>query len=151
LVSINSFPLRDTQYAGKEEREHMRSEKVVVLCPQETISLELGSIQSFREALGDGPLGYWAEDAVEEMVVSLASVEAAWATNEFRRLRIGVQKVIVLAERTGLADVAHVARTLQQVLKEGRDANAIAAITARLARVGEASLAALLEISYRQV
>lgn len=129
----------------------MHTDKVVVLCPQEAISLDIGPIQGFREALGDGPLGFWAEDAVEEMVVCLASVEAAWAANEFRRLRIGVHKVIGLAERTGLSDVAGVARELRSLLKEGVDATAIAAVTARLVRVGETSLAALLEISYGQV
>lgn len=128
----------------------MQSENVVVLCPQEVITLEVGPVQSFREALGDEPIGFWAEDAVEEMVVSLASVEAAWSAGEFRRLGIGVQKIIGLAERTGLQNVAEVARVLAGLLKE-EDATAIAAVTARLVRVGETSLATLLEIGYRHV
>lgn len=128
----------------------MHTDNVVVLCPTEVITLDVNPIQGFREALGDGPLGFWAEDAVEEMVVCLASIEAAWAANEFRRLSIGVHKVIGLAERTGLKDVATIARTLDPLLKEG-NATAIAAVTARLVRVGETSLATLLEISYRQV
>lgn len=128
----------------------MHSENVVVLRPQEVITLDVGPVQKFRDALGDEPLGFWAEDAVEEMVVCLASVEAAWAAGEFRRLSIGVHKVIGLAERTGLQDVANIARVLTELLKEG-DATSIAAVTARLTRVGEASLATLLEIEYRHV
>lgn len=128
----------------------MHSENVIVLCPQEVITLEVDPVESFRDALGDEPLGFWAEDAVEEMVVCLASVEAAWAAGEFRRLSIGVQKAIGLAERTGLQDVASVARVLSDLLK-GEDVTAIAAVTARLVRVGEASLASLLEIGYRHV
>ncbi|MEO9823395.1 MAG: hypothetical protein ABJF50_03135 [Paracoccaceae bacterium] len=128
----------------------MQSEDVIVLCPQEVITLDVGPVQSFREALGDEPLGFWAEDAVEEMVVSLASVEAAWAAGEFRRLCIGVHKVIGLADRTGLQDVAKVARVLADLLK-GSDPTAIAAVTARLVRVGETSLATLLEIGHRHV
>ena len=128
----------------------MQSENVIVLCPQEVITLDVGPVQSFRDALGDEPLGFWAEDAVEEMVVCLASVEAAWSAGEFRRLSIGVHKVIGLAERTGLQDVANVARVLVDLMK-GSDPIAIAAVTARLVRVGEASLATLLEIGYRHV
>ena len=128
----------------------MKTENVIVLCPQEVITLDVCPVQSFRDALGDEPLGFWAEDAVEEMVVCLASVEAAWAAGEFRRLNIGVHKVVGLAERTGLKDVASVARVLADLLKDN-DAPAIAAVTARLVRVGEASLVTLLEIGYRHV
>ena len=128
----------------------MQTDNIVVLCPQEVITLDVGPVQGFRDALGEEPLGFWAEDAVEEMVVCLASVESAWAAGEFRRLSIGVHKVIGLAERTGLADVASVARVLADLLKED-DATAIAAVTARLVRVGETSLATLLEIGYRHV
>ena len=128
----------------------MRAENVIVLCPQEVVTLDVGPVQSFRDALGDEPLGFWAEDAVEEMVVCLASVEAAWSAGEFRRLSIGVHKVIGLAERTGLQDVAAVARVLADLLKSD-NTTAIAAVTARLVRVGETSLATLLEIGYRHV
>jgi hypothetical protein len=128
----------------------MQTENIVFLCPQEVITLDVGPVQRFRDVLGEEPLGFWAEDAVEEMVVCLASVEAAWAAGEFRRLSIGVHKVIGLAERTGLEDVACVGRVLASLLKEG-DATAIAAVTARMVRVGEASLATLLEIGYRHV
>ncbi len=128
----------------------MHSENVIVLCPQEVITLDVDPVESFRDALGDEPLGFWAEDAVEEMVVCLASIEAAWAAGEFRRLSIGVQKAIGLAERTGLHDVASVARVLSDLLKS-EDTTAIAAVTARLVRVGETSLATLLEIGYRHV
>ena len=128
----------------------MRAENVIVLCPQEVVTLDVGPVQSFRDALGDEPLGFWAEDAVEEMVGCLASVEAAWSAGEFRRLSIGVHKVIGLAERTGLQDVAAVARVLADLLKSD-NTTAIAAVTARLVRVGETSLATLLEIGYRHV
>lgn len=128
----------------------MYAKNVIVLCPQEVITLDVGPVDNVRDAWGHEPLGFWAEDAVEEMVVCLASVEAAWAAGEFTRLSIGVQKVIGLAERTGLPDVASVARSLSEVLK-GDDATAIAAVTARLVRVGEHSLATLLEIGYRHV
>lgn len=128
----------------------MHSENVVVLCPQEVITLDVGPVQNFREALGDEPTGFWSEDAVEEMVVCLASIEAAWSAGEFRRLTVGVHKAIGLAERTGLQDVATIARVLSGLLK-GNDPIALAAVTARLVRVGEASLATLLEIGYRHV
>lgn len=128
----------------------MHTDNVVVLCPFETVTLDMAPIQGFRDALGDGPIGLWAEDAIEDMVVCLASIEAAWSAGEFRRVNIGVNKVIGLSERTGLQDITAVARQLKTLLN-GTDAVAIAAVTARLVRVGETSLATLLEIGCRQV
>jgi len=92
----------------------------------------------------------FAEDAIEEMVVCLAAIEASWSSGEFARLKTALGSAKDLAERTGLIDVAHVAEEAQGLIG-GRDDVALAAVVARLVRVGETSLATLLEISYRQI
>ena len=83
-------------------------------------------------------------------MVCLAGIEAAWAAGEFQRLQTTLTKIADLADRTGLTGVAQVA-VQAEALVDGRDEVALAAVVARLVRVGEASLATLLEFSYRQV
>ncbi len=97
-----------------------------------------------------GGLAPFAEDAVEEMVVCLAGIEAAWGSAEFLRLSATLVTIVALAERTGLKDVAFVAEQAREIVG-GKDEVALAAVIARLVRVGEASLATLLEFSYRQI
>ncbi len=123
----------------------MNFDKVVALCPREIVSLEPVTNE------GSDEVGLrFAEDAIEEMVVCLAAIEAAWSAGEFARLRSALTSAIVLAERTGLPDVAYVASEAEGLLG-GFDEVALAAVVARLVRVGETSLATLLEISYRQI
>jgi hypothetical protein len=124
----------------------MNLKNVVMLCPREAVSLEpLSAAQAAPDAAFT-----LAEDAVEEMVVCLAAVEASWAAGEFGRLHGLIRTLSEQAERTGLPDVVHVAGEAEALLG-GRDQVALAAVIARLIRVGETSLATLLEISYLQI
>ena len=126
----------------------MDSNKIVVLCPREAINI-VGPALCHAQVTSD--LGSQAaEDAVEDMVVCLAAIEAAWAAGEFKRLSGTLRSIGKLAARTGLPDVAEVAATALGLV-EGQDDVALAAVVARLVRNGEASLATLLEISYRQI
>ena len=124
----------------------MLSDKIIVLCPHEAISLEPLPVEP-ETRLSGAP---YAEDAVEEMVVCLAGIEAAWAAGEFLRLKNTLASLVVLANKTGLKDLVFVVREAEGLV-EGRDEVALAAVVARLVRVGEASLATLLEISYHQI
>ncbi|MEO1537858.1 MAG: hypothetical protein AAFR73_09015 [Pseudomonadota bacterium] len=124
----------------------MNFEKVVALCPQEVIALEpLPMIGSETEHVVS-----LAEDAVEELVVCLAAVEASWASGEFNRLGGLLVSLMEQANRAGFPQVVQVAKEVDGLLT-GRDEVALAAVIARLIRVGETSLATLLEISYLQV
>ncbi len=124
----------------------MNFENVQVLCPAEAVSLEPLSVNRF----GSESALYLAEDAVEEMVVCLASIEASWASGEFGRLPGLLNGLTDQAKRAGLPDVVHVAGDVTGLL-ERCDEIALAAVIARLIRVGETSLATLLEISYLQI
>lgn len=126
------------------------SEKVIILCPTEVISIDPPAACQPSEVDFTGGFAPFAEDAVEEMVVCLAGIEAAWGSAEFRRLNGTLVTIISLAERTGLKDVAFVAEQAREIV-DGKDEVALAAVIARLVRVGEASLATLLEFSYRQI
>lgn len=123
----------------------MNLENVVVLCPRETVSLEpLIGTDAPDLALS------LAEDAVEEMVVCLAAVEASWAAGEFSRMGGLLASLCDQAQRVGLPDVVHVAGEAESLLQRC-DEVALAAVIARLIRVGETSLATLLEISYLKI
>ncbi|MEO0915775.1 MAG: hypothetical protein AAFY31_02160 [Pseudomonadota bacterium] len=124
----------------------MELNNVVVLCPQESVSLEPLSVlhDASAQALS------LAEDAVEEMVVCLAAVEASWAAGEFGRMNGLLKALVERATQAGLPDVVHVAREAEKLLG-ANDEVALAAVVARLIRVGETSLATLLEISYLQI
>ncbi|MEM6384670.1 MAG: hypothetical protein AAF718_00400 [Pseudomonadota bacterium] len=124
----------------------MNFENVTVLCPHENVSLEPLSSAFDRS---DAAFSL-AEDAVEEMVVCLAAVEASWAAGEFGRMNGLLKSLVVQAKRAGLPDVVHVATDVENLLSLGDDV-ALAAVVARLIRVGETSLATLLEISYLQI
>ncbi len=126
----------------------MEFNNIVALCPREAITIEAPAFICEHD---DTRLANPAtEDAVEEMVVYLAGIETAWAAGEFKRLRSAVRNVEKLAEKTGLPDVAEVARVVAGLI-DSKDDVALAAVVARLVRIGEVSLATLLEISYRQI
>ena len=122
----------------------MDTHKLVMLCPREVVSLD-------ASRLGDreSTVFAFAEDAVEEMVVCLAGIESAWSAGEFGRLRGLLGATISLAEKAGLPDVARVAIHAED-LSGRKDEVALAAVISRLVRVGELSLAQLLDIAYRQ-
>ena len=122
------------------------TKNIIIFCPRETVAVEPAV---FVDPVYGGPLPF-AEDAVEDMVVALASVEAAWADGDFERMESAVVTIGELAERTGLPDVASVAHVAEALIG-GFDSVALAAVVARLIRVGETSLATLLDISYRQL
>ncbi|MEM7752162.1 MAG: hypothetical protein AAF230_02045 [Pseudomonadota bacterium] len=123
----------------------MNLENVVVLCPRETVSLEPLQASDASELAFS-----LAEDAVEEMVVCLAAVEASWAAGEFGRMGGLLTSLSDQARRAGLPDVVNVAREAEGLLQRC-DEVALAAVIARLIRVGETSLATLLEISYLKI
>ena len=126
------------------------SENVIVLCPSEVISIEPQSLQPQNETGLPDLFSPFAEDAVEEMVVFLAGIEAAWASGEFKRLSTTLINLEAQAARAGLSDVAYVAGEAAGLVGSNDDV-ALAAVVSRLVRVGEASLATLLEIAYRQI
>ena len=81
---------------------------------------------------------------------NIVSIEASWTSGEFGRLASSLKSVQALASKAGLPDVVSVAGQASELLN-GYDEVALAAVVARLIRVGECSLATLLEISYRQI
>jgi hypothetical protein len=87
---------------------------------------------------------------LEEIAERLTMAEAAWQAGEIQRLAKIARSVVGLAEQVGLATVAHVAGMVAEATTV-HDDHALAALVARLVRVGEGSLAALWDISHLRI
>ena len=90
------------------------------------------------------------DEFFEDFVVCLSSLESAWAAGEFGRLESQAGKLASLSEDLGLDHCARLARQVIK-LKAARDDVALAAVVARTVRVGEASLASVLEFAYLRI
>ena len=128
----------------------MSLEDVVFLHPVEAVALDAGALQSLE--LGSMAVAQCsaADDLFEDFIVCLSSVEAAWASGEFDRLASQATMLAVLSDNLGLEQSARVARGLAGVVGTS-DEVALAAVVARAVRLGEASLASVLEIAYRRI
>jgi hypothetical protein len=128
----------------------MLNEDVVFLHPLEPVSLDAAVFQSLVPAWASpGGLSV-ADDLFEDFVVCLSSLETAWAVGEFGRLESQASKLASLSEDLGLEKCARLARQVIE-LKAAREDVALAAVVARVVRVGEASLASVLEFAYLRI
>ena len=128
----------------------MSLKDVVFLHPLESISLDIAAFQSIVPAWGSLGGASKADEFFEDFVVCLSSLESAWAAGEFGRLESQAGKLASLSEDLGLDHCARLARQVIE-LKAARDDVALAAVVARTVRVGEASLASVLEFAYLRI
>ncbi len=128
----------------------MSPEGVVFLNPVELVTLDASAMTTLGLFCSAANVGFAADDLVEDFVVCLSSVEAAWATGEFERLVRQSELLVGLSEALGLVQCASIARQLN-ALVHARDDVALASVTARVVRVGEASLASVFDFAYHRV
>lgn len=128
----------------------MSFKDVVFLHPLESVSLDAAACQSIVPAWGSPGGLSMADEFFEDFVVCLSSLESAWAAGEFGRLESQARKLASLSEDLGLEKCASLARQVIE-LKAARDDVALAAVVARTVRVGEASLASVLEFAYLRI
>lgn len=128
----------------------MSLEGVVFLHPVEAVVIDSASLNAFGAFCQPGAKSFAADDLVEDFVVCLSSVESAWEAGEFDRLACQARMLVEISDSLGLDQSALIAGHLLE-LCGGRDDVALAAVTARVVRVGEASLASVLEHAYRRI
>lgn len=126
----------------------MPGEKVSYLCPKETVDLNGAVARTYNAKADAAPR--WADDAIEDMIVSLSTLEAAWRSGEFSRLGRLADTLMELSFELGLTMVARIAGETAR-LASGGDDIALAAVVARLVRVGESSLAAMIGSDYQHI
>ena len=128
----------------------MALEDVVFLHPVETVCLDAVAFQTMGLTPGSASLVSAADDLFENFVVCLSSVEAAWASGEFDRLASQAATLADLSDRLCLTQTAEIARQLVGLVCLNDDV-ALAAVVARAVRVGEVSLASILDFAYRRI
>ena len=128
----------------------MSLEDVTFLQPVEQISVDPAVIQSMPGLMAGGSLLTQTDDLFEDFIVCLSAIDSAWGAGEFDRLLSQSEMLVVLSETLGLGQCAKVAGHVRALLP-GTDEVALAAVVARVLRVGEISLASVLEYAYRRI
>lgn len=128
----------------------MSLQDIILLHPNEPVSFDADVFQTVALDSSSANVFAMTDDIFENFVICLSAIETAWSSGEFRRLLVNVEKLIGMSESLGLSQSARVARQLADLV-HGRDEVALAAVVARMIRVGEASLASALEYAYRRI
>jgi len=112
---------------------------VTVLAQNETVRLDADRLEDLYTQLGDVS----AEDvvcrAMEELAVRLAQTERLYREHRHEEMRKSARSLVAIAEQIGMTMLARVASTVTQCIDDG-DPIALAAVLARLLRIGERSL-----------
>lgn len=122
---------------------------VVHFSPVEIIFVDAEHLVGLARDRGVPRAEFIAFAALEEIVERLTSVETAWRASEFQRLAKVARSVVGMSEQMGLQTVVQVATMVADVA-ETRDHAALAALVARLVRVGECSLDAFGDLAHLQ-
>ncbi|SMX23220.1 hypothetical protein [Boseongicola aestuarii] len=124
-------------------------DNIVYARPVEMIFVDAGHLVDLARDKGVPRAEFIAFAALEEIVERLTAVEAAWRAGEFQRLAKVARSVVGMSEQLGMQTVALVAARVAAVAGTS-DQAALAALVARLVRVGEGSLAAFGDLALLQ-
>lgn len=105
----------------------------------EEVVLDSTRMAALGRALGDDAARRVADRAVEEVAEGVCAVGAAWRAGEFARMGKAARGLVEVAERIGMTGVSEVALDVARTLG-ARDEAALAAVVARLDRMGTGSL-----------
>ena len=113
-----------------------------MLATEEPARLDAGRLQDLYVQLGQAA----AEDvicrAMEELAVRMAQLERLYRKNKFDEMRKNARCLVAIAEQVGMGPLATVARDVTNCIDTCDDV-ALAAVLARLLRLGERSLMAV--------
>ena len=119
--------------------------KIAFLRPTESVDLDRGRLDSLCRCIGPSATGEIACRAMEELAVRQSSISAALCDKDLPTVARLARSMVGIADQLGLVTLAktseHLARTART-----KDDNAIAALGARLCRVGDQSLVAIWDL-----
>ncbi|MDJ0825902.1 MAG: hypothetical protein QNJ16_10405 [Rhodobacter sp.] len=119
--------------------------QVARLCHDEVVRLNADSLEAIYEEIGQDRGEVAISRAMEDLAALLVEAEAAWATGESAILRRHVAEVAGIAKRIGMPGLARVALDVDRICACPDDA-ALAAVVARMGRLGERSLIAVWDV-----
>ena len=109
------------------------------IASHEDAALDTSRILVLRQSLGDARCREVVSEVVFHLTDRLGQLQSALYKGDAAEAQVQASRLASLSEQVGLADFARVARDLARCLEAG-DAVAVAAVGARLMRVGEDSL-----------
>lgn len=107
--------------------------------PVEQVQFDRARLACLGRSMGRDAAARVVEQALEEVAERICAIRLAWCSGEFGRMSKAARTLIAVADQIGMASVAEVAADVIKAL-DARDEAALAAIVARLVRVGDASL-----------
>ena len=125
-------------------------ENVVLYRPVELIFVDAEHLATLSRERGRPRAEYIAHTAMEEIAERLTAAEAAWAAGEFARLGKIARSLVGMSRQLGMETLSKVAAMVAENAGS-RDAAALAALVARMIRVGEGSLSAIWEVGHLRV
>ena len=109
------------------------------IASHEDAALDTSRILVLRQSLGDARCREVVTEVVFHLTDRLGQLQTALYNSDAGEAQVQASRLASLSEQVGLADFARVARDLGGCLEAG-DATAVAAVAARLLRLGEESL-----------
>lgn len=116
--------------------------QILTLTVSEAVRVDTQRIAGITAELGETAAQHVIGMALEQLAVILTAIETALATNDLAKAVADAERMSRLAWQIGLLSLAGVAMDLGSTAERG-DMPAVAAIRARLARVGNRSLTAI--------
>ncbi|HVL21442.1 MAG TPA: hypothetical protein VM422_10755 [Amaricoccus sp.] len=113
--------------------------ELIIIPAHEDAELDRSRIQLLRQSLGDQRCREVVSEVVFHLTDRLGLLQGALGQGDLAEAQALAQRLASLSEQVGLSDFSRIARDLAGCLAAG-DATATAAVSARLARVGEDSL-----------
>jgi len=110
----------------------------------ESVCIQTDALNVFQDALGDDGSHDVIERAVVEVAERMGAVEQALLLGDLDGLKVSAENLGAMGEQLGFLLLARVAQDAL-ACAERSDLNALHAVTERLIRVGDASLAAAIE------
>lgn len=110
-----------------------------MIASHEDAMLDTTRIMVLRQALGDQRCREVVEEVVFHLTDRLGLLQTALADGNAAEAQVLASRLASLSEQVGLADFARIARDLCRCLEAG-DHVAMAAVGARLTRLGEDSI-----------
>ena len=123
---------------------------LAVLRPVEMIFVNPERVMQLARDCGVARAEFIAHAALEEIAERLTAAEAAWSAGEFGRLAKVARSLIGVSDQIGMETLGDTARNVAQDALRADDI-ALAAIVARMIRVGEGSLAAIGELGHLRI
>jgi hypothetical protein len=118
---------------------------VARLEPKERVALDRGPIEEMCRTLGLERAEVMVGGAMEELAVWLSRAEKLRRSGQREELGRLVTRIGPVAERLGMPLLGQMARELRVLCATADDA-ALAAVTGRMVRIGEASLVAIWDL-----